>query len=81
MGRWLGRGLWGFWVRCGGAVRFLLIGVGLTWLGVGVCGVELLEGGAGVGLDEDHCVAAFVAGGYLDSGGFGEDVQGHDHAC
>ena len=42
--------------------------------------VEFLEWGAGVVLHEDHGVAAFVAGGYLEACGFGLDVQGHDHA-
>lgn len=47
------------------------MGGGLTWLGVRVCGVEFLKGGAWVVLHKDHCVAAFVAGGYLDPGGLG----------
>lgn len=56
-------------VRWGGG--FLGGGGGLTWLGVRVCGVEFLKGGAWVVLHKDHCVAAFVAGGYLDPGGLG----------
>lgn len=56
-------------------------GHGEDGLGVGAGAVELLEGGAGVGLHEDHGVAAFVAGGDLDSGRFREDGQCHHHAC
>lgn len=52
---------------------------GLTWLSVRVGRVESLEWRAGVFLDEDHCVAAFVAGGYLYSCALCLDVQGHDH--
>ena len=52
----------------------------LTWLGVGLCGVESLKGGGGVVLDEYHCMAGLVAGGDLDAGRFGLDGYGHYHA-
>ncbi len=52
----------------------------LTWLGVRLCRVEPLKGGCRVILDEDHCVAGFVAGGDLDASRFGLDGYGHYHA-
>lgn len=61
-------------VRCGFFWVFLGLRGKLTRLSVRICRIELLEWGPGVFLHEDHCVAAFVAGGYLDSGGFCEDI-------
>lgn len=72
---------WGFWIGVGGRgeQRRWRGKRCLTGLRVRVCRVEPLEWGTRVGLHKDHCVAAFVTGGYLYSCRLCEDVQGHDH--
>ena len=55
-----GKGSWLFWA--GGL---------LTWFRVRLCRVEPLKGSGRVVLDENHCVARFVAGGDLNASRFG----------
>lgn len=53
-----------------GARGFLGSGEGVfTWLGMGLGGVDGLPWKTSVGLEIDHCVPAFVAGGDLEGCG------------
>jgi len=45
------------------------VGLGLTWLSMGLGAIKPLKRSAWVILYENHCVAAFIPSGDLDFGG------------